>query len=141
TPGFEDAPRALRFLREKEESAAGRRDVVTAFVEHFRGGADFKQECKLLEPILAGGAILYVVDGSHPYRRNYEAEMEILRWTGQPRIALINQTGPRDHTEEWRAALGQFFSIVRVFNAHRAGFRERVGLFEGLREIDDRWRP
>lgn len=142
TPGFEDAPRALRFLQEREESAAGRRQLVNSFVEHFsRADEEFQQECKLLQPILDGGAILYVVDGSHPYRRNYEAEMEILRWTGQPRIALINRTGARDHTDEWRAALGQFFSIVRVFNAHQAGFRERIGLFEGLREIDDRWRP
>lgn len=141
TPGFEDAPRALRFLQEREESAASRRDVVDSFVQHFKGGEAFEQECKLLQPILDGGAIIYVVDGSHPYRSNYEAEMEILRWTGQPRIALINQTGSRDHTDEWRAALDQFFSIVRVFNAHRAGFRDRVGLFEGLREIDERWRP
>lgn len=141
TPGFEDAPRALRFLKEREQSAATRREVVELFVKHFEGREGFEQECKLLQPILAGGAIIYVVDGSHPYRRNYEAEMEILRWTGQPRIALINRTGSRDHSEEWRVALGQFFSIVRVFNAHRAGFRERVGLFEGLREIDERWRP
>jgi hypothetical protein len=141
TPGFEDAPRALRFLKEREGSAANRREVVESFVRHFEEGEDFKQECKLLRPILEGGAILYVVDGSHPYRANYEAEMEILRWTGQPRIALINQTSSRDHAREWRSALGQFFSIVRVFNAHRAGFRDRIGLFEGLREIDERWRP
>lgn len=141
TPGFEDAPRALRFLQEREQSAATRREVVNSFVRHFRGGEGFEQECKLLQPILDGGAIIYVVDGSHPYRSNYEAEMEILRWTGQPRIALINKTSSRDHTEEWRVALGQFFSIVRVFNAHHAGFRERLGLFEGLREIDERWRP
>lgn len=141
TPGFEDAPRALRFLQEREESAASRREVVEQFVRHFQSGKDFEQECKLLKPILDGGAIIYVVDGSHPYRRNYEAEMEILRWTGQPRVALINRTGARDHTEEWRVALGQFFSIVRIFDAHRAGFRERIGLFQGLREIDERWRP
>jgi hypothetical protein len=141
TPGFEDAPRALRFLLERESTAANRRGVVKSFVEHFKHQrSEFEQECKLLQPILDGGAILYVVDGSHPYRRNYEAEMEILRWTGQPRIALINQIGSNDHTDEWRAALGQFFSIVRTFNAHRAGFAERIKLFEGLREVDEQWR-
>lgn len=141
TPGFEDAPRALRFLLERESTAANRREVVKSFVEHFKWQRlEFEQECKLLQPILDGGAILYVVDGSHPYRRNYEAEMEILRWTGQPRIALINQTGSNDHTAEWRAALGQFFSIVRAFNAHRAGFDDRIKLFEGLREVDEQWR-
>ncbi len=140
TPGFEDAPRALRFLKEREESAASRRDLVRSFVEHFEKTGEFQQECRLLRPILEGGAILYVVDGSHPYRSNYEAEMEILRWTGQPRIALINRTGERDHTKEWHAALDQFFSIVRIFNAHRAGFGDRIGLLRALREIDENWR-
>ena len=41
-------------------------------------------ERRLLAPILAGASVLYVVDGTHPYRPNYEAEMEILRWTGRP---------------------------------------------------------
>lgn len=141
TPGFEDAPRALRFLKEREESAANHRDLVRSFMRHFENSGEFQQECKLLRPILEGGAILYVVDGSHPYRSNYEAEMEILRWTGQPRIALINRTGERDHTGEWRAALDQFFSIVRTFDAHRAGFADRLGLFQALREIDEAWRP
>ncbi|HLS27666.1 MAG TPA: GTPase/DUF3482 domain-containing protein [Opitutales bacterium] len=141
TPGFEDAACALRFLQERDETTTNRREVVETFVRHFEGGEAFAQECKLLRPILDGGAILYVVDGSHPYRRAYEAEMEILRWTGQPRIALINRTGERDYAEEWRAALGQYFSIVRTFDAHHAGFRERLGLFEGLRELDERWRP
>jgi predicted GTPase len=141
TPGFEDAPRALRFLKEREQSAASRREVVRSFVRHFDGSGDFQQECRLLKPILDGGAILYVVDGSHPYRTNYEAEMEILRWTGQPRIALINRTSERDHTQEWRAALDQFFSIVRTFNAHRAGFGDRLGLLQALREVDETWRP
>lgn len=140
TPGFEDAPRALRFLKEREESAANRRELVRSFVAHFEGSGEFEQECRLLRPILDGGAILYVVDGSHPYRSNYEAEMEILRWTGQPRIALINRTSGRDCTEEWRAVLDQYFSIVRIFDAHHAGFRDRIGLLQALREVNESWR-
>ena len=53
--------------------------------------------------------------------------MEILRWTGRPRMALINKIGGDDHVEEWRRALSQYFNVVRMFDAHRSGFAERRG--------------
>ena len=78
TPGFEEAPRALTWLREREGTAADRPALVAKFVETFKDSGEFADECALLEPILGGAAILYVVDASLPYRPNYEAEMEIL---------------------------------------------------------------
>jgi hypothetical protein len=54
--------------------------------------------------------------------------MEILRWTGRPRMALVNRIGAGNHVEEWKKALGQFFSIVREFDANRAGFDDRIRL-------------
>lgn len=136
TPGFEEAPRALAWLQEREQSAADRPALVARFVETFRGGSEFADECALLTPILDGAAILYVVDASLPYRRNYEAEMEILRWTGRPRMALVNAIGGDDHGDEWTRALGQYFSVVRPFDAHRSGFTERVSLLRAFRELD-----
>jgi len=141
TPGFEEAPRALAWLQEREQSAADRPALVARFVETFRGGAEFADECALLAPILAGAAILYVVDASLPYRRNYEAEMEILRWTGRPRMALVNAIGGDDHVDEWTRALGQYFSVVRPFDAHRSGFAERIALLRAFRELDGDARP
>lgn len=137
TPGFEEAPRALAWLQARETSAADRPALVARFVATFAGSGEFADECALLAPILAGAAILYVVDASLPYRRNYEAEMEILRWTGRPRMALVNRIGGDDHGEEWRRALGQYFSVVRTFDAHRSGFAERIGLLRAFRELDD----
>jgi hypothetical protein len=137
TPGFEEAPRALAWLQEREQSAADRPALVARFVETFAGGTEFADECALLTPILEGAAILYVVDASLPYRRNYEAEMEILRWTGRPRMALVNSIGGDDHVDEWTRALGQYFSVVRRFDAHRSGFAERIGLLRAFRELDD----
>ncbi len=137
TPGFEEAPRALTWLRERAGTAADRAATVARFVETFRGSGEFADECALLEPILDGAAILYVVDASLPYRANYEAEMEILRWTGRPRMALVNRIGGDDHVDEWRRALSQYFSVVRLFDAHRSGFVERISLLRAFRELDD----
>lgn len=140
TPGFEEADRALAWLRAREDSAASHPRLVAEFVDAHTGD-DFVEERRLLTPILAGACILYVVDGARPYRHNYESEMEILRWTGQPRMALINRIGPNDHGADWRAALGQYFSVVRDFDAHRAGFDARLSLLRTFGELDDELRP
>ncbi|MBN2419606.1 MAG: GTPase/DUF3482 domain-containing protein, partial [Deltaproteobacteria bacterium] len=141
TPGFQQAPRALSWMKEREISAANRRDVVLDFYNNFKKTDDFVDECRLLKPILDGAGILYVVDGAKPFRRNFEAEMEILRWTGQPRMALINHIGDDDFTESWRPALGQYFSVVREFDAQRVRFKDRLELFQAFRELHEAWRP
>jgi hypothetical protein len=116
-------------------SAADRPARVAELLRAHEGTADFLDERKLLAPILAGANVLYVVDGTRPFRRNYEAEMEILRWTGQPGMALINRIGAEDHAAEWRRALDQYFKIVRDFDAYSVTFDERLSLLESFREL------
>lgn len=142
TPGFQRPRALLEWLQSHERSASERPAVVREFVMHHEGDPRFRDECELLRPILAGAGILYVIDGAHPYGVEYEAEMEVLRWTGQPRMALINMIGPGDHVEEWRRALNQYFSVVRVFDALRADFGKRLELlraFRELSEVDQSW--
>ncbi len=140
TPGFREAPRALAWLRAYEDSVTNRREVVSKFVRTFQNSNEFVDEYRLLTPILNGAGILYVVDGARSFRKNYEAEMEILRWTGQPRMALINKIGEDDYSNEWRPALDQYFSVVRSFNAHRVTFIDRIRLLEAFRELHESWR-
>ena len=135
TPGFEDAPRALAWLRSREVSAAERPARVAEMLRAFEGTDELVDERRLLQPILAGANILYVVDGTRPYRRNYEAEMEILRWTGQPGMALVNRIGDEDHADEWRRALDQYFRMVRDFDAFSVTFEERLRLLTTFREL------
>lgn len=139
TPGFQRARETLAWLEAHDRGAGERAAVVAEFLKAHAGDARFRDECELLEPIVEGAGILYVVDGSRPYGRQYEAEMEILRWTGRPRMALINMISGGDHTEQWRAALGQYFSIVRVFDAVRASFGQRIELLRSFGAIDERW--
>lgn len=140
TPGFEQAPAALAWLEQEPVRSDQREARVGAFVDTFAGSGDFTEECDLLGPILKGAAILYVVDGDKPYRDNYRAEMEILRYTGQPSMALINRGGDGEHVEEWRRALNQYFKVVREFDAHKASFEERIRLLTTLRELHDPYR-
>jgi hypothetical protein len=140
TPGFQRARAALEWMQNQPGSSRERPAIVRRFVELHRDDPRFAAECSLLEPVLAGAGILYVVDGSRPFGEDYEAEMEILRWTGQPSMALINMIGNSDHSEEWSNALGQYFRIVRIFDALTADFDKRVQLLLAFGQLREAWR-
>ena len=141
TPGFQNAIEALREL-EPAAMASEPLEVFRGFLARHRGQPDFEAECRLLAPMIEEDAgIIYVVDGSEPLLEIHMAEMEILRLTGQPRLAIINRTKTEDHLVEWRRRLGLHFNAVREFNAHYASFSDRVELLETLAGIEQRWKP
>ncbi|TAM11799.1 MAG: DUF3482 domain-containing protein [Nevskiaceae bacterium] len=141
TPGFQRPRQALAWLEAHSTSASDRPGTVRAFITQHRDDARFHDECELLAPVVGGAGILYVVDGSVPYSSENEAEMEILRWTGQPRLALINAIDTTaDYSDTWQTALGQYFSIVRRFDAVRAPFAEHLGLLRSFAELMPAWR-
>jgi GTPase Era involved in 16S rRNA processing len=140
TPGFQRARAALEWMQAHTGSSVDRADTVRRFLQQHRSDPRFAAECRLLTPLLQGAGILYVVDGSRPFGEEYEAEMEILRWTGQPSLALINMIGDANYSAEWSRALGQYFRIVRVFNAMTADFDKRVQLLRAFGQIREDWR-
>jgi hypothetical protein len=99
----------------------------------------FRDECEMLAPIVEGAGIIYVVDGSCPFGADYEAEMEILRWTGRPSLALINPIESDDYVEEWTRGLGQYFQTVRTFDAHRAENQKQLDLLDLFGHLDNDW--
>ena len=140
TPGFQRARSVLDWLNAHCSDAAARPETVKAFVEQHQGDARYRDECEALQPIVDGAGIIYVVDGSCPYGADYEAEMEILRWTGRPSLALINPIEGQEYVDEWTAGLGQFFTTVRVFDAHRAEVTKQLELLELFGHLDPAWR-
>lgn len=140
TPGFEDAVGALKELQKLSKSVADRAEAVRAFVEKAEREDTFVSERRLLKPILEGGAILYVADAAYPWRKNFEAELEILRWTGQPRVGLINRSAEGNFEEEWRNALDQYFSIVRSISARDSTWDERLSLLSDIASLREAWR-
>ena len=88
TPGFQNPHEMLRAVEQDARAATDPLAVFRAFAAREAGREDFAAECELLRPLLQGAAILYVVDTSQPLERLHEAEMEILRLTGRPRLAV-----------------------------------------------------
>ena len=140
TPGFQRARQILAWLQEHEPSSINKRtDVVKAFISEHRDNPRFKDEIELLEPIVNGAGIIYVVDASKPYGSEYEVEMEILRWCGQPSMAILNLIGDEDYRDEWKRALGHYFRLVRSFNPIKATFRNHIELLESMAQLNEEW--
>jgi hypothetical protein len=139
TPGFSRPLEAMRLIEDLHGSGTPDLETIKRFVNEQLEGGEFEDEARLLQPIVDGAGVLYVVDPTKPLRDSFVAEIEILRWTGAPRMALLNEMGGNpERVEEWRSRLGSYFNLVRTFNAHRARFRERRGLLESLLQIDER---
>lgn len=140
TPGFQNAIEACEELKPARE-AKDPLQVFREFLARHRGKPEFDAECRLLQPIVDGAGILYVVDGSRKLVPFHLAEMEILRLTGRPRLAIINRTGHDDHIGQWKQVLGSHFNAVREFNAHHATFADRLELLDTLASIEQGWKP
>lgn len=137
TPGFQSPKATLAWMREHEGPG-----MLEAFLEEHRGDPLFRGECELLDPLSEGAGIIYVLDASRPLRSVDIAEMEILRLTGIPRMAIINsKEQDESFVPQWRDELRKHFNSVRVFNAHRATYAQRVALLESLKSIDQEWEP
>ncbi|WP_321495290.1 DUF3482 domain-containing protein [uncultured Desulfobacter sp.] len=137
TPGFQVPRQTLSWFRKNPGQ-----DMVARFITEHEKDPFFADECELLTPVANGAGIIYVVDGSRPVREDDLAEMEILRLTGRPRMAVINaKSDTRDNTTAWKEEFRKFFNVVRVFNSNQADFYERIRLLESLKAIDQDIEP
>lgn len=139
TPGFQRARKVLAWLEKHDVPAHKKPEVVEAFINEHKEDERFNDEIELLEPIMEGAGIIYVVDGSKPYGEEYETEMEILRWTGQPSMALINHIDDSDYSEEWKVALEQYFRMVRTYNPMTATLENHVSILESMAQLKEEW--
>jgi hypothetical protein len=146
TPGFSRPIEAMREIQNLHGKGNGMGngtgtpglETIQLFLETYQGSGEFEDECLLLSPVVDGAGVLYIIDPSKPLRDEFVAEMEILRWTGRRRMALLNaKSGSNEYLQPWRDRLGSYFNLVRTFNAHHARFEERRKLLRSLLEIDE----
>ena len=139
TPGFQNPGRVLSMLRQLSGDGGS---IVRQFRDQARNIAELADDRELLLPVERGAGIIYVVDGSRPVRNVDREEMEILRLTGRPRMAIINcKDEGEQFLEDWKDEFRKAFNANRVFNAHRATYAERILLLTALQSIDQDWQP
>lgn len=138
TPGFQNPNAILEWF----QAQGGKRELARAFVAAHRADPLFAHDCALLEPVAEGAAIILVVDGSKRIKEKDRVEIELLRLTARPRMAILNNlTNNTRYMTQWHDALSKAFNSVREFNAHRATYGERIRLLQALKSIDQRWEP
>ncbi len=138
TPGFQNPRAAHKWIAQRADF---QEPWVDEFIRAHKNDKDFSDECQLLAPLAEGAGVIFVVDGTRPVRGTDRVEMEILRLTGAARMAVINTRDRKkgDYIEDWKNAARMHFNTIRIFDAHRASFAERMGLLETLKAIDPDW--
>jgi len=137
TPGFQSPRKTLEWFAHYKGPQDG---ILKAFIDTNKNNDLFQDECELLAPLEKGAGIIYVADASRPVRKVDIWEMEILRLTGLPRMAIINfKSQTHDFTIEWKNEFRKHFNAIRIFNAHNATYSERLELLESLKHIDQEW--
>ncbi|NWK56171.1 DUF3482 domain-containing protein [Verrucomicrobiaceae bacterium N1E253] len=138
TPGFQRPIDAMHEIQDLHGDGTPGLESIRTFLDAFEGSGSFEDECQLLRPLVDGAGLLYIIDPSKPLRDEFVAEMEILRWTGRRRMALLNAKSDEDrYLQTWKDRLGSYFNLVRTFNAHQARFEQRRRLLRSLLEIDE----
>ncbi|MEA3466704.1 MAG: GTPase/DUF3482 domain-containing protein, partial [Thermodesulfobacteriota bacterium] len=139
TPGFQNPRKTLQWM----QNYTGRDEtLIRDFIDAHKDDPDFRDDCRLLQPLLRGAGIIFVVDGSRPLRNMDKAEMEILRLTGCPRMAIINcKEKETSWLEKWQSEFRKHFNSIRLFNSCQATYKERIELLESLKSIDQDLQP
>ena len=139
TPGFQNPRQTLAWMQQYKGPG---HKIVDAFIEAHKDDLDFMDECELLRPVARGAGIIFVVDGSRPLRKVDRVEMEILRLTARPRMAIINaKESDTQYLSAWKTEFRRQFNAIRQFNAHHATYAERLDLLESLKRVDQDWQP
>ncbi|MBK1718828.1 GTPase/DUF3482 domain-containing protein [Thiocystis violacea] len=138
TPGFQNPNAILEWFQANEDKP----DLARAFVNAHKSDPLYAHDIALLEPVAEGAGIILVVDGSKRIKEKDRVEIELLRLTARPRMAILNNlTKQNRYMNQWQDALSKAFNSVREFNAHRATYSERIKLLSALKSIDQRWEP
>ena len=139
TPGFQNPRQTLQWLQAYQ---GPEERMLQSFLIAHKDDPSFHDDCELLGPVSAGAGIIFVVDGSRPLRHVDRAEMEILRLSGAPRMAVINcKDEDAGYLPQWQSEFRKHFNAVRLFNSCRANYRQRIELLESLKAIDQQWEP
>jgi GTP-binding protein EngB required for normal cell division len=138
TPGFQNPNAILEWFQAHEDTP----NLASAFITAHRDDSLYAHDVALMEPVAEGAGVILVVDGSKRIKEKDRVEIELLRLTGRPRMAILNNLSKQDrYMNQWRDALSKAFNSVREFNAHRATYDERIRLLNALKSIDQRWEP
>ena len=142
TPGFQNSREVLKYFKEHHKDDEDKTIVLKKFIHAYKGSGKYEDEIELLTPIMQGGAIIYIVDGSHPVTKRYAPEMELLSWLDNPSMAFINKIKTDEYyLEEWRRELKKYFPVIREYNPIHATLKDKVNFLKSFALLNQEWEP
>ncbi len=141
TPGFENAAGMHEIvtgwgIRDSDHPM----EVLRQFLESYAGHEDFTSEVEIFKPIADYACIVYVADCSRKFSESeYLREIQLIRSTRLPRIAILNPIDGDRYLESWRTGLTDYFNNIKVFNPHQTTFDEKLRILGAFSHLDDEW--
>ncbi len=141
TPGFENAAEMHEIvtgwgMRESDHPM----EVLRRFLQTYDGHEDFIYELEIFKPIADYACIVYVADCSRKFSESeYLREIELIRLTRLPRIAILNPIDGDRYLESWRSGLTDYFNNIKVFNPHNTSFDEKLRILGAFSHLNDEW--
>ncbi len=141
TPGFENAAGMHEIvtewgIRESDHPI----ELIRKFLEAYAGHPDFAYELEIFKPIAGYACIVYVADCSKKFRESeYLREIELIKFTRLPRIAILNPIDGDRYLESWRSGLTDYFNNIKVFNPHETSFDEKLRILGAFSHLNDEW--
>lgn len=142
TPGFENARGMSEILRDWgiEVYKKDPLELFRRFHREFAHHDDYHNEIEIFKPLIRYAGIVYVADSSKPFNESkYIREIELLKWTGLPRIAVLNPIEGEQYQSEWQRQLDRHFRLVKIFNPHTTSFQEKLRLLDAFSHLNPDW--
>lgn len=141
TPGFENAHEMYELMQGWGLSESDQPlELFRRFVDTCANDPEFRYEVQIFRPVLDFAGIVYVADCSKPFsREEFMREIELIRLTRLPSIAILNPIDSEEHVASWRQQIQPYFKITKVFNPHRTTFDEKLSVLGAFSHLHDEW--
>jgi predicted GTPase len=141
TPGFENQVEVYEILNSwKNEVYENPLELIQKYVNTYKDHPDHKYDVEIFKPLVNFACIIYVADCSNSFsKEDYLREIQLLKFTNLPRIAILNPIDGNEHIESWREGLRQYFHTIKVFNPQKTTFEEKLSTLSALSHLHDEW--
>lgn len=141
TPGFENQAEVFEIFNSwKNEGSSRPLELIQEYVNTYQDHPDHKYDVEIFKPLVNFACIIYVADCSNSFsNEDYLREIQLLKFTNLPRIAILNPIDGNEHIESWREGLREYFHTIKVFNPHKTTFEEKLSTLRALSHLHDEW--
>lgn len=142
TPGFQNAKQLCELLSSWGiETSSEPLELYRSFIDEYQNNEEFEFEIEIFRPIINNACIVYIADCSKPYSKAcYHWEIQLIKWTRLPRIAILNPIEGDEYLNSWEQNLLDHFNFIDKFNPYNTSFKNKLDLLDSFSGIKKEWK-